>query len=81
MPREDTRHWNDAGLLHPVDLYVQILVPADTPIEVEGKEFRIAYPTAVRAKRETYLENRDQPRVYVDENGYVFTGKFKWAYH
>lgn len=81
MLHNSIRHWNEAERLHPVDLFVEILVPADTPIEVQGQTFRIAYDTAVRAKRETYLENKEQPRVYVDENDYKFTGMFKWAYH
>ena len=75
------RHFNPPERLHPVELFVTIKIPADHPFTIDGREFRLAHDVAVRAKREQHLENREQPRVYVDETGCQFTGKFQWAYH
>lgn len=81
MSLEDTRHWNLPERLHPVDLFVMIEVPAGTAFELDGSRYETEEVCVIRAKREAFLENRDQPRVYVCEDGAQFTGEFRWAYH
>jgi hypothetical protein len=81
MPHDCNRHWNLAERLHPVDLFVYIQVPAGSVFEFEGADFVTSKETIVRAKRETFLEKREHPRVYICEDGAKYVGEFKWAYH
>jgi hypothetical protein len=73
-------YWNPAERLHPIDLNVLIRIPAGHPIEIGGTTFTVAVDVALKARRTTILENKDHPRVYVDENGSEFRGYFQWSY-
>lgn len=55
---------NPPALLHPVDLWVEILVDGEW----------------VKAIRDQFLESKNHDRTYRCENGEILQGQFNWRY-
>lgn len=74
-------HWNRPGALHAVGLWVLIKLPAGTEYTTaEGVTFMLAYDSAIKARRDQILEDKEHLRVYKDAHGNTFTGMYEWTY-